>query len=247
MLVQLTVRSKNFKNVTAYTESFDSTKILMLRNNQNTAGIPILAGTAEFVYVKDDGRDDYYTVTESVAYITNATGGAGAPLNFGTAAAGVVATEYGSGLYHQTVLTYASFVKAIATAALAHGKLGYTFPEGGIIIHGGTLDVTMAAPASVITPDIGIGTVIGSTAVADLGSVGATAEDILDGFAGTAIAPTGGQTVKVWKPEADVTNMEGETTAIPLFFNFAETWITTENITIFPLIITINWTFLGDV
>lgn len=245
MLVQLTVRSKNFKNVTAYTESFDSEKILMLRNNQNTAGVPIIDGTAEFIYVNDDGRDNFYTVTESVVYITNATGGAGAPANYGVAAADVTVTEYGSGLYHQTVLTMDSFTKTIAGSDLALGKKVYTFPEGGIIIHGGTLDVTMAAATETDTPDIGIGTVIGSTAVNVLGGT-ATFEDILDGFAGTAISSGGGQTKKVFRAELDATNMEGETTAIPIFFNFASTWTNSEDITIYPCIIRLNWTFLGD-
>lgn len=247
MLLQLTVRSKNFKNVTSYTEAFDSEKIQMLRNNQNTAGVPILAGTAEFTYINDDGRDDFYTVTESVATITTSAAGAGFPSNYGTAATGVTATEHGNGLYHQTVLTYDSFTKDIAGANLAHGKAAYTFPLGGILMHGGTLDVTITGATETGTPDIGVGTLIGSGANADLGSVGATAEDILNGFAGTAIASGGGQTVKVWKPEADTTNLDGHTTAIPVFFNFALNWTASETLTLYPCIISINWAFLGDV
>ena len=246
MLLQLTVRSVNFKNVTAYTEAFDSEKIQMLRNNQNTAGVPILAGTAEFIYINDDGRDTFYTVTESVAAITTSAAGAGFPSNYGTAGTGVVATEYGNGLYHQTVLTYASFTKDIAAAALAHGKAGYTFPVGGIHIHGGTIDATITGATSVATPDIGIGTVIGSGAVAVLGGTG-TFEDICDGLAGTAIAPAGGQTARVFRAEIDATSLDGHTNAIPVFFNFAFLWIVTETLTIYPCIITLNWTFLGDV
>lgn len=247
MLLQLTVRSVNFKNVTSYAEAFDSEKIQMLRDNQNTAGKPILDGTAEFIYVNDDGRDVFYTVDESVLTITTAAGGAGFPSNFGTVADGVSVLESGNGLYHQTILTFNSFEKDIVGAAsLAHGKAGYTFPKGGILIHGGTLDVTIKGAAEVGTPDIGIGTVIGSTAVANLSNP-ATLEDILDGFTGTAIASGGGRTVKVWKPQADVTNLEGETTAIPVFFNFALAWTASETLTIYPCIISINWTFLGEV
>lgn len=246
MLLQLAVRSKNFKNVTTYTEAFDSEKIQMLRNNQNTAGVPILAGTAEFIYINDDGRDDFYTVTESVATITTAAAGAGFPSNYGTAATGVTATEYGNGIYHQTTLTMDSYTEAVAAAALAVGQAVYTFPTGGIIIHGGTLDMTIAGASSVATPDIGIGTVIGTGAVAVLGGT-ATFEDIMDGAAGTAIAPGGGQTVRVFKAMGDATTFDGHTTPIPVFLNFAFLWIVTETLTINPCVITFNWTFLGDV
>jgi len=247
MLVQLTVRSVNFKNVTAYTEAFESLKIHKLRSNQSTGAIPVLDGQTEFIYTGSDGRDTFYTVTESVNSVVNAAGGVAATApNYGTAEAGVTATEQGDGLYHKTTLTVDTYTETIAGANLAVGQKFYTFPTGGIIIHGGTLDVTMTAASETDAPDIGIGTVIGTGVVVVLGGTAAF-EDILDGFAGTAIASGGAQTVKVWRAELDTTNFDGHSTPIPLFFNFASSWTSSEDITIFPLIITINWTFLGDV
>lgn len=246
MLLQLAVRSVNFKNVTAYTEAFDSEKIQMLRANQSGGAIPVLDGQTEFNY-ESGGRATFYTVTESVNSVVNAAGGvAGTAPNYGVAAANVTALEYGDGLYHQTVLTMDSYTEAIASAALAVGQAVYTFPTGGIIIHGGTLDMTIAGATSVATPDIGMGTVIGTGAVAVLGGT-ATFEDIVDGVAGTAITSGGGQTLRVFHAEVDATNFDGHTTPIPVFLNFAFLWIVTETLTINPCVITFNWTFLGDV
>lgn len=245
MLVQLTVRSLNHKNVTAYTEAFESTQIQMLRDNQNAGAVPVINGTAEFVYVIE-GRDALYTVDESVATITTAAGGSGFAANYGTVAPGVTVKEYGNGLYHQTVLTFDTFDKTIAGASLAHGKLGYTFPEGGILIHGGTFDITITGATETGTPDMGIGSVLGSTAVANI-STPATLEDICNGAAGTAISSSGGQTVRVFRAEIDSTSYDGHTTAIPVYFNFALGWTASEILTIYPCIISLNWTFLGDV
>lgn len=247
MLVQLTVRSRNFKNVTAYTESFDSEKIHRLRDNQSTGAIPVLNGQTEFVYAEQNGVDTFYTVVESIESVVNAAGGVAATApNYGTAEAGVIATEQGDGLYHKTTLTVDTYTETIVGANLALGEKLYTFPTGGIIIHGGTLDVTMTAASETDAPIIGIGTVIGTGGVAILSGTDAF-EDIMNGVAGTAIASGGGQTLRVWRAELDATNFDGHTTEIPLFFNFASSWTQSEDITIFPLIITINWAFLGDV
>lgn len=247
MLIQLTVRSVNFRNVTAYTGAFESLEIHKLRPNQSTGAIPVLDGQTEFIYTGGDGRDTFYTVTETVNSVVNAAGGvAGTAPNYGVAAANVTVLEYGDGLYHKTTLTMDSYTEAIASAALAVGQAVYTFPTGGIIIHGGTLDMTIAGATSVATPDIGIGTVIGTGAVAVLGGT-ATFEDIMDGAAGTAISASGGQTVRVFKAMGDATTFDGHTTPIPVFLNFAFLWIVTEALTINPCVITFNWTFLGDV
>lgn len=248
MLIQLTVRSVNFKNVTAYTEAFESLKIHRLRPNQGTGAIPVIDGQTEFIYTGSDGRDIFYTVTETVNSVVNTAGGVAATApNPGTAESDVTATEQGDGLYHKTTLVVDTYNETSGGSALALGHKLYTFPEGGIDIHGGTYDVTMTAATETDTPDIGMGTVIGTGGVAILGGTDAF-EDICDGKAGTAIVSGGARTVRAWRAEtSDTTNFDGHSVPIPLFFNFAASWGATETITIFPLIITINWTFLGDV
>ena len=123
MLVQLNVTARNFKVVTTYLESFESTKIKNLRSNQNSAGLPALTGNAEFIYEVDGGRNIHYVTTESVSAITALTGGTGSPSNSGSAATGWTAVEYGSGTQHRTVLTRdSSLAQTVASAALGFGE-----------------------------------------------------------------------------------------------------------------------------
>ena len=244
MLVQLNVVSRNFKNVTTYVESFESTKIKNLRNNQNTAGLPILAGTSEFIYEIDSARDAFYTVTESVAAITNLTGGLGSPSTAGTAAANWTAVEYGNEGQHRTVLTRdSSLVQAVAGAALAFGNQAYNFPLGLIKCLGGTMDFTIQGATATNTPEVGLGSVLGAGAQATLGAAGATMEDILDGTATSAISVPG--TVESYAFQAEAGVLDGTGTAKDVFFNCAGNWAVTENITFSDITITLTWEFLG--
>ena len=249
MLIQLTVRSKNFKAKTAYTESFESTLIRDLKANQNTSGIPALAGSAEFIYRNDDGRDDSFTVTESVAYITSTTGGSGSPNTAGTAAANWTAVEYGDGVVHRTVLTRdTSLVQAVAAAGLCFGDLAYTFPEAAISIEAATLEFTVSAPLSTVTPEIGLGTVIGDdSSEITIGAAGATQEDIIDGTAMSAITSAGTVEAYALEAEADVDFHDGTAAAASVNFNCAGNWAETENITFSSITVTLKWNYLGDV
>lgn len=246
MLVSLTVYSRNFKDVsTPYTESFESTGINSLRNNQNAH---LVTGTAEFSYHSGYGRDVQYTVLESVAEITNLTGGVGSVVNFGVAATGWTAEEYGNGTLHTTVITNnAAWTKAIASAALAFGDDIYTFPLGGIKILGVTYAMTATGATCVSTPEVGLGTVLAAGANATLGAAGNTTEDITDGTAISAISAVGTAVAVVKLPEADTTNLDGHTTAIPVFLNIAGNWAVTETLTFSAITVTITWAFLGDV
>jgi hypothetical protein len=107
--------------------------------------------------------------------------------------------------------------------------------------------MTVAAPASVATPEWGLGTTLASGANATLTAAGNTTEDITDGTAMSAISAVGTAVAVVKLPEADVTNLDGHTTAIPVFLNCAGNWATTENLTISAVTVTITWAFLGDV
>jgi len=121
--------------------------------------------------------------------------------NTGIPGTNVTAVEYGEGRNHTTVLTISGLEYTIAGAAdEAIGKLIYTFPAG-VHTHevsymsvalqgGGTIDAD--------TPEVGIGSVIASGAVATLGAVGATSEDYIVGTAAadcsgtaTVVGPVG--------------------------------------------------------
>lgn len=104
--------------------------------------------------------------------------------NVGTPGTNVTAVHYGDGFHHVTVLTLTATDLGAPTAGgnSAHGALIYTFPAGthlhsvshfnvGLTLGGVTTD----------TPDVGLGSLIGSGANATLNAVGATAEDYITG------------------------------------------------------------------
>lgn len=117
----------------------------------------------------------------------------------GTAATGVTATEYGDGIQNFTKLilggkTGGFAVGAIAGGAdLAVGGLIYTFPAGDIVVLAcRTVDLTMTEDDGNVTaddPDVGVGTTIGSGAVAVLGGTAAF-ENILTGQTSVNLAVT---------------------------------------------------------
>ncbi len=115
----------------------------------------------------------------------------------GTANTGTTAVEYGDGKRHTTVLTVATTFPAITGGAdQAVGKLLYTFPAGAVIVRSAKLSLGITQTEAHInadTPDIGLGTVIGTGTVADLSGT-TTFEDIITGQ--TAANCTGTATVK---------------------------------------------------
>jgi len=213
-------------------------------DNVNSAGLPVLAGAAEFTYEVGGKRDEQYTVTESVAYITNLTGGLGAPSTLGSAVSGWTAVEYGAGTQHRTVLTRdASYVKAVAGAALTFGDQAYNFPLGLIKCTGGTITFTIKGATATNTPEVGMGSVLGAGAQSNMGTAGATMEDVLDGTATAAITSAGTAVSYAFAAEAGV--LDGTATAKDLFLNCAGNWAVTESITFSAITIDLTWEFLG--
>jgi len=250
MLLTLTVRSKNNNAVaTAYSKSFESTLMRDLITNPNTAAVPALPGLAAFVYETAKGRDESYTVTESVAYITSAAGGIGSPDTRGTPNANYDAVEYGNGVRHTTVLTRKTdFVQAVAGAALCFGEAVYTFPEGALGIVAGTISFTIQGATAINTPEVGLGHVIGDgSANITIQAAGATMESILNGTATAAITAAGTDVAYAFDAEADLAWVDGTAAAVAMFLNCAGDWAVTENITFSDVIITLTWDFLGDV
>jgi hypothetical protein len=146
-------------------------------------------------------------------------------VNVGTAATGVTAVEYGDAINHKTVLTIDSVLPAIAGGAdLAVGKLVYTLPAGAILIKGSYMSMALTAADGNIdadTPDVGIGTVIASGAVAVLSGT-ATFENIVTGQ--TATNCTGTAIVKTTAPTAGTSLAIEAADAHTVYFNVADGW-----------------------
>ena len=107
----------------------------------------------------------------------------------GTVGTGVTETTYEQGgdingrayLTNLFIAAGTSVVTTPDTASLAQGTLIYTFPAGQIIVKRvyGDFGLDINDVNNVAdTPEVGLGTLIASGAVSDLGTVGAAAEDI---------------------------------------------------------------------
>lgn len=106
---------------------------------------------------------------------------------------GLTGVEYGDGVNHVTVLTMDEMPvgSPVAAANLAFGKKLYTLPAGAQIVEAVYMDLALEGTTTIAgdTPDVGIGSVIASGAVAVLGGNG-TFEDYLTGQTSGAIDGT---------------------------------------------------------
>lgn len=158
--------------------------------------------------------------------LTSATGTRNTA-NVGTANTGVTAVEYGDGYNHVSVLTV-SQTDALTTAdnaAISDGYLLYTFPAGACVVDYAYMSMAMTSASTEQqsdTPDVGLGTVIGSGANATLNAVGATSENIITGQ--TAADANGTATVKTALPTAGTPFVIESADAHTVYFNVADTW-----------------------
>lgn len=145
-------------------------------------------------------------------------------INVGTASSTYVSEvkEYGDSTFHKTRLTLTGALPAIAGGAnLAVGRLIYTLPAGVIrIISAYFDDVAITQTEGNITadtPDVGLGTVIASGAVAVLSGT-ATFENILTG---QTFADCDGKGTKAGASSTLVINAANAHT---IHFNVADGW-----------------------
>lgn len=170
------------------------------------------------------------------------------PQPLGTEATGTDVAEYGSAGQRSTVITLDTTLPAIAGGAnLAVGKLIYTFPAGPIIINSASMSVAITQTEDNITadtPDVGIGTVIGSGAVAVLGGT-ATFENIITGQ--TAADCDGTPTVKTSIPTAGAPLVIEAAGAHTVYLNVADGWAASgDAAALLTGVVTLNWSFLGN-
>lgn len=106
--------------------------------------------------------------------------------NVGAVNTGVTAVEYGDGYTHVTVLTV-SQVDALTTGdagSLCCGYLLYTLPAGAVIVERAYMSMAIThgdVAAQADTPDVGIGTTLGSAVQATLNLDDAACENIITG------------------------------------------------------------------
>lgn len=168
-------------------------RILILKKTDSSTNAVTISGTIdgiasrkltqqyEFIQIQSDGTT-WGVVNSGIAAKA-----------VGTANTGVTVKETSFGGIHQTVLTFTDLAVGSATGAanLAFGKLLYTLPASPAIqtIIGTHLDVALTGTVTIVgdTPDVGLGTTIGSGAVAVLGGTAAF-ENIVTGQTSGAIS-----------------------------------------------------------
>lgn len=144
--------------------------------------------------------------------------------NAGTAATNVSAAEYGDDYQKTTVLTVTNAVLPAITggAAEAEGVLLYTLPAGACVVKQAYMSLAIQQQDGNIdadTPEVGLGTTIGSGANATLGAVDAAAENIIT--AQTATDCDGTATVATIADQVLVVEAGDDHT---VYFNVADDW-----------------------
>ena len=191
---------------------------------------------------------DEYKVTHTLAEILTLQN---AVYKRGTAGTGVVATEYGDGDQHRTVLSLTDVTFDVTNANLSKGNLLYTLPEGYAAPTHFIVDLLVAGDASTATPEMGIGSKLAADTQATLDADDNLCEDIYDGTAIGAITPVGTAVALRAEVEADyypnqgITPYDGSAAGMPINLNFAAAWGAADSIYINGTI-TLWWMLRGD-
>lgn len=155
--------------------------------------------------------------------------------------------EYKDGIVRRTVITVPAFSFTTTAAAKAIGQKIYTLPEGWILprVARVTMSSTTGATTTGTAGEVGLGTVVGSGAVATLGGTG-TFEDIMAGATlSNHVAQTALSTDVVSATDNGVV-LDGTGTANDVFLNIASTYNGTGGVTVNGATVEILWTWIGD-
>lgn len=165
--------------------------------------------------------------------------------NNGTVATGsTVTSEVSDGYNHTTTISVNTTLGSIAGgAALSLGKLLYTFPAGNIKVNTAYMSIAITQTQGNInanTPDVGLGTTVGSGVNALLSAVGAAAENILTGQ--TAANCTGTATVKTVGMNLVIESADDHT----VYLNAAATWAASgDAAALLTGTVVLNWSFIS--
>jgi hypothetical protein len=163
-----------------------------------------------------------------------------------------VAEEHGDNLLHTTKLTMTAFAvgTTVDSVNLAIGAKFYTLPAGSYVIESASIAgaLTGGGATKTDTPEVGIGTVIASGAVATLAT--GTFENVIDGGVagltgdGNTVAPDINGTA-FYKGNLSTVRPVIEATgglAHDLFFNVADGWAATSaGVLTFTGVVTLVW------
>ena len=238
-------------SITAGTATTDVAALSVTRTNNNAA----VATGVKFTFTDTTSAAGFLPlqILGGAAGTTNLlsvdkTGNLGTSANAGTPGTGVTAVESGDGKHHVTTLTVSTTLPAIAGGAnLGVGKLLYTFPAGVQAINATYMSIGITQTQGNInadTPEVGIGTVIASGAVATLDGT-ATFEDIITGQ--VAANCTGTATVTALTPTASpfkLITLVGGSKAV--YLNVADGWAASgDAAALLAGTVTIDWTTLA--
>jgi len=160
-------------------------------------------------------------------------------VNVGTVASGCTVVEYGDGVFHQSVITVDTTLSTISATTLRVGALVYTFPAGAVDVKATYMSMALTTSGTsntADTPDIGIGTVIGTGASATLN--GGTMENMISGQA----ADDCNGTAEVLHQATSLIVATAD--AHTVYFNAADTWVATDTACGIAGTIIIEWTFV---
>lgn len=165
--------------------------------------------------------------------------------NLGIAAGGAVATEYGDGKNHVTLLTFTAAALTVGDdASLGVGVLIYTFPAGALIVNSaqGSIATTVDFATKTDTPEIGLGSLIGEGAIATLGA-GTDMENI----AGPAVCDDMNGTVEVFDSGVAGSLVRPAAAAHTVHLNYADAWVdsTSDTGAVFTGTVWLNWTLFA--
>lgn len=165
--------------------------------------------------------------------------------NAGTAGAGTTAAEYGDGYNHVTVLTMAGVLPAIAAGANAYGLLVYTFPAGVHRVKSIHMDVGIDGNETNIdadTPEVGVGSVIATGAVAVLNGTTGFDDYVTETTAANCTGTVTDFSFDTVDAGLTLNIASGEK---KMHLNAADTWAGTDTAAALSGTITIEWSFLG--
>lgn len=140
---------------------------------------------------------------------------------------GLTVTEEGDAVNHKTIITLEDFAVGSPTAAanLAFGALLYTLPAGAQIVEATYMSLALTGTVNIVadTPDVGIGSTIGTGAIALLTT---TMIDHLDGQTSGAISGANSVTALTTATAGALTGiaLNVAASAKTLYLNCADGW-----------------------
>lgn len=153
--------------------------------------------------------------------------------NKGLPGAGVSVMEYGDGLNHVTEIKLKDVLigSPVGAASLAFGKLIYTLPDGAQLVDAVYMDIALTGTVNIVadTPDVGIGSVIATGAVAVLGGT-STFEDYITGQTSGAIS--GANNIEAMQPIIAGINLNTSGKVKTIHLNVADGWAGAGDVTV---------------